>query len=924
MLGKIQKAVSDMKAATTLEAAQTTFNAIEDEVVATSNRNDEKFAELVNEVKTAREEQKQLLEELFAKYKEILPTIEGTDANDMAILDTLIAQARKEANNAKTANDVKKAQTKFENLMDSELKKKVEDQTELLQAQMNANDEMDTYKDVLDAMTDLSGAERELIENQIETVKEDIKNAKDVPAVNAALSSFNTFMSGHSEVNTKAKKALLDRAVQKAVEKLETYKAGAYAESTDPAPAGSKKIKELVDDYIKQINDKAKESSTKAEDIEAKLEEILKGTDPAEDAYDGLDEKIEKIKEDLEKNYAKYVEAYNSAIEELDFYAKNAKEKLTGDELAYVNSLIESTKGKLASDTVQSADDVTGAMTVFRNAVAQYSSEFDEYQIEETRKAAVAELESYKGLNNPTINTKIEAGLTSVNAAETVNGIQSALKSALDEINKIISENKVLQAIADARAEFTKYLGSDTQYSNEVKGIVSQALKELESIDVSKATVEDVQLVAEKYNKQLTEQLTKDGQAAKVNVEARRKTAREELALYKELATLSEDSQLLKTIAIYEKNIESDDATVDSIEEALKELLTKVINNNATHELVREKLVAINKVNTINDVFRGNAETQGDSFIKKEDVTNLVTFGKETVLTDYKEIKDAVDAVINEIKNVKKSETAVQDVKDLLSKATKDTEGELPKLVSEMNTFEGYRSTALTTLAGKDEHGVSASIIGEYTDKINAVTLEQYKNGKIDENDDKVFDDLIAEAENKIKDNISGLNNKVTEAGNNAKNIGDVDTKVGTQTPLFDKKTEDLQSGVKIENGKVSGTIKKQESYAAYGDSSTDGYYVCLRFECPEASRIVLKRTGGGYSGGTHEITALDEGKKLKEDWDGTVNLIVRIKPDQVGTLRIEYEYYGWTEDGEVDTENVTKGELTDFSGLKFDGYVAE
>ena len=892
MLGKIQKAVSDMKAATTLEAAQTTFNAIEDEVVATSNRNDEKFAELVNEVKTAREEQKQLLEELFAKYKEILQTIEGTDANDMEILDTLIAQARKESNNAKTANDVKNAQAKFEKLMDSELKQKVDNQTKLLKAQMDANDEMDTYKDVLDAMTDLTESERSVIEDQIATVKEQIKNAKNIENIDEALESieqalvnFGTFMEGHAEVNAKAEKALLDRAVEKAIEKLETYKTGAYANEMDPVDE-EKTIKELVDEYIEQINNAAEEKNAKASNIEEKLNEILNGNDPV--TADGLDEKIETIKQNIEDNYENYINAYNVALEELNLYAKNAKVKLTGDELAYVNSLIESTKGKLSN--VQTEAAVEKAMTVFRNAVTQYSSEFDEYQIEEIRKVAISELESYKELNDDEINTAVDEGLSNVKTGKTVGDIQTALKNAEDAINKIISKNEVLQAIANVRTEFTKYLEDDEKYTTELKAIASQALKELQTIDKEEGKVEEVDFIAEKYRKEIKAQLEKDGQLKQEEIKEARETAKETLALYKELATLSEDTSLLTTIGIYEKNIDSENATAESIEKDLNELLKS--NIEIYHPLVNAKLVAITTINTIGGE---------DSFCNKTEYAHLT----KTKLTDYTEIKDAVNDVISKIKNVKKSDDAVTKVNALLDKATKKSDGELIVLVTEMNELEEKRANAISELKGKDTKNIATSIIEEYTDKINAITLKEYKEKKTLDVPDKVFKDILTAADSALKSYKSGLDAKVKEAKNSTENVENVNNKIGSQAVKFGTELSKLQSELSVTNGKVSGTLLKQEKYEeAYGKNS-EGWYMCLRFECPEASKIEVTRSGAGA---TESITRTIE--YGTDEWDnGVLDVIVQIKDkNQIDNFKIEYKYYGWDDDGKqpIITGNIT------------------
>ncbi len=90
----------------------------------------------------------------------------------------------------------------------------------------------------------------------------------------------------------------------------------------------------------------------------------------------------------------------------------------------------------------------------------------------------------------------------------------------------------------------------------------------------------------------------------------------------------------------------------------------------------------------------------------------------------------------------------------------------------------------------------------------------------------------------------------------------EVDVDIADSVDLLGKKASDLQEGVRIDDGKVYGTLKYVTEYTDFSSNPAEqeGYYVALHFACEDASSIkvngvtldedgiiilIIKRKGG-------------------------------------------------------------------------------
>ena len=902
LASKIEKAITDIKNADNLEAAKAVFDEMQNEVIkaSKSNKDAEDLVEAVEEVKQEIADSRKILTDLLNTYKDVAKDMEDMTPEDLEMLNSIIDGAQRAANNAKTKGELAGVQKSFEDLMkqveNSKLNDAVTTKNALVIAQEEAIKKLDAYKETLDSMTDLDSNQKQIIENALKTARTDTMNAKAAPEVKTAVEAFENLMKQYHEnmINETAENLITD-ALNKAIEKLETYKTGAYADTVDPDPKedekeNPKKIKELAEQYIEELKQQAetlknglgaKENPTDSyKDIETKLDQMIKGS--AEDKADGLDEKIEAIKNANKEQQASYVEAYNKAIEELKVYAENAKTfGLSTEELENINSLIDNTKAKIGS--VKTSDEVEKAMELFRDAVSTFSSEFDKYQLDETKKSAQEELKAYKGITEG-IDELVDAGISSVKSGTSVNKVMENLQAAIDEIEKAIAENEGAKAKADALKLFNQFLQDEGKYSTAIHGIAGKAMDELKALVSDNLTKENVEKIQKEYMNKIDEQLKKEGTTLEELKAEAREEAKEAIALYKELAQKSNDSALLEAITPYENIVDSESSDLSAIENATVELKA-YIDSNASHKLVSTKLKDIEEIEGIDDATLGK-------WVAEESHTNLT--GK---LAENKYIKAEMDKVIANIKNAENDEN--------LTKALADGEKAINDIIKALDKMEKERKEALETNLTKVENIDKAeSVETTYADKIKAVTYDDYKNYKPTETETTIFDALIKEAGEAVKNYLDG---QIESKNNNVENVNDVLAKEVFKESeggvLGKDDITEFQEDVSIIDGKVSGTLKYVESFEKFNEGNVDeqkGNYLWLLFENPYGGKIKARRYNSG------ELSKEVEAGKGKG-----ILFINRITDDQLEKgIKIEVDFYD-EKDQKVKTLTIS-----DFTGL--------
>ena len=922
-----------MKKASTLEAAQEIYDEIVADVYSAAGVDEvDEFEDAVAAVVESKEDAKKLATEHLNKCLEVSKTMEGLTAHDKGVISDLVSGALEEVKSAKTAKEVKDAESKLDKLLVdggyTKLQAEVARQNAILEAQKEAYKVLDAYESALNGMTNFADAAK--VQNAIAAARRNILNAeKDTDIIvtdgsdaitGGIVKSFIDYIASNYDTMTKpAAQTLLDNELEEALETLNAYKTGAYANEEDPAGTideddNVKLIKDLVDDYIEAVQEAANIPSK-----DLTVTSYKKVADALDTAVGALDGKIDTIKKAAEKNQEAYMEAYKAAAEELKVYEDNAKAfNLTSEQLEYINSLISNTRGKIAE--VTTAQEVVTAMTVFRNAVAEYYSDFDQHQIEEIRKIAVAKLEEYNDLSNA-IDTLVNNGVAAVNSEKTVSGIQTELQKALDLINATIKEDQLAAAKVEARAKFYVFLrdnDEELEYSDKIYEIASKAIDAINT-----ATNErDIEHAVENYMAQIDVELEKLGTSLAKEVKAAQEKAKEQTQLYKELAEEITDAadkkELLDTIKLYEDSILSTNATLSSIRndlEALKDFI-----DTFEHTIVSAKVKAIDYIKGIGEVYylSGTYPTQYGN------LSNYCVGGKlnyELLIKDSY-MKNVFDTAIAAIKSTKKEENIAFDgshpKNGTLFYTQRDNIVATVHKLSEMegarkaveNKLTGVNPTVLTELNVPETAKEKAKLFLEnyYNENIAApkVTLSEYLN------DTDVFNKKEAAAKEALTNYLNGEIKKEALANLNVTNVAEaVKTANGEKgETILGTSLSNLQRNVSITtNEKGEGVVTGQLHNVVLTEFSKteemrNGYFLTLVLGSTTAKKVKIASSSG-------------EEKELGTD--GIVTIRFADEKD-LSTKKITVKYYNddKTTDETTLIQSIT---ISDFSKLELVGF---
>ena len=913
---KINNAIADMKKATTLEDAQEIYDEILADVYSAAKVNSslasivDTFEDAVAAVVESREDAKKLATEHLNKCLEVSKTMEDLTAHDKGVISDLVSGALEEVNNAKTAKEVTDAESKLGKLLVdggyTKLQAEVARQNAILEAQKEAYKVLDAYESALNNMTDF--ADKAKVQNAIAAARRNILDAENSDEVVKVKNAFVEFINNNYDAMTKpAAQTLLDNELEEAIETLNAYKTGAYADEKDPDDR-EKTIENVVNGYIETLKTTANVSTNSLtlesyKTVDTKLANYVKI----------LNEKIAKIKKEAEENQEAYMESYRAAVEELKVYEDNAKEfNLTSEQLEYINSLISNTKGKIAE--VTTAQEVVTAMTVFRNAVAEYYSDFDQYQIEEIRKIAISKLEEYNDLSTD-IDTLVTEGVEAVKSQTTVSGIQTELQKALDEINVKIKSSAIAKAKVEARAKFYVFLrdnDEELEYSDKIYEIASKAIDA-----INNATNErDVEHAVENYMAQIDEELEKLGTSLANEVKVAQEKAKEQTALYRELANTITDvnkrQELLNTIKLYEDSILSKDATKSSIardEKALREFI-----ETFEVELVSAKVNAIEYIKAIGEKYFLKVNNAAIVNTLSDYTTNNELDYEKLIKDPY--VKAAFDDAIEIIKNATKSEELEVDTKnspkgDKITTAKNTVDSAVIKLsnmvkvkntvkekltgtgldnyLTELNISEGAKNKAKDFLKNYYEENIATITLDDYVDNSNIFT--EKKNN----------------VEAALKNYLNGEIKKEALANLNVTNVAEAVKKANSDSEtILETTLSNLQRNVSITtNEKGEGVVTGQlHNVKLVKFSKTEelqtGYFLTLSLGSTTAKKVKIASSSG-------------EEKELESD--GIVTIRFADKKD-LSTKKITVKYYN--DDGTTLIQSIT---ISDFSKLELVGF---
>ncbi len=914
---KIGEAISNINAASTEEQAKVLYDDMVEEILKKTSEsvaNVDKAAQLekiaTNE-KTKREQKQKLATEIFNRFKE-LAVEEGVSSE----LNPHINEALKNIENAKTAKDVDNELSEFRRLLNADtygnLKTKFDAQEDFLTAQKDALTVLDAYESALDAIQDSNV--KTAIENALKLAREEIMAADEEGRVNQVVGAFESqVVAEYPNAKKSVAKKLVSDALAEALQQLEAYKTGAYAEEKlVQLSAGKwevvkpeKTIKQLADEKIALLQTIANGLlQDSAIDTTTSNKSYKKVNTDLQTYVDNIDAEIEKIKDNMRENQEAYLQAYEEALEELEIYEANAeKYGLTGEALEYVKTEVVAVKAKIAS--VDTEGEVNAAMGLFRNGIKQYSPEFDAYQVTETRKAVKEALEEYKELNDADINNAVVDAVADLEKAGTVDAIKKIERDAMEAIIAEIKDNELASAKLEARKEFLVFIEEEnsqySQYSKEVKELASEAISKIKDA----YSVADVNTQVEKYRSLIDKQLKLDNTSMQAEVAKARESALKEIAIYEEIATAAKDTGTLNRISAAKAAISSETATLKSIDTAKSNLIRDI--RALGLPIVSAKVDAIDWLRNIG---------APNYYTYALNTTNVGTYLKDYTegreLSYNKLVKDAYinsqfekafnmvkDAADVDAVNVQKNGIGA-GIADETHSGTKDNpktaRGVIVKAVNSLVVMEKARGEELANL--DTLMGAYPELEDLYEAQVKAVDMNAYNSNP------SIFDEIYERAEIALENHVKDLIKSEAQANLNVESVNDsIKEANGGNDTLFNTKIDQVQEDVSVSTnnngeGKVTGTLHKQNSTDfTQNFTQKTGYYLVLSFTSETAKRIEYERSGVSTGSGV-----LDEDRIL---------VIWFENEEALANTKLVISFYGDDEENPIQTITIS-----DFSDL--------
>lgn len=504
---KIKTAIEDIEEATTKEAIDAKF----DEIVKQIKKvypEIEKLAE-ENSEKTA-EERAKAMEEVEA-YREAVAQANLLDSERKSI-DTIIANATKAIENAKTPDDVRGAMGSLSQLMSgytgldtikvqnaaikelntylgkvrpgtrttineaieaikketviSNITTTVNNIKDLVISQDEVYANLQAYKDTLPTIDNsvISSINKSIILLEISKVEEQVENADGEAEVKDIMNEFTTnYVTNYPMLETATQNALLKNATDSAIKTLEKYLTGYEeyykgTETYDVQLKAEKAIAELrvgkkEDGTVLDTADKVKDAlgNFAEKDEEGNVITSAKGY------LKEIEETITAIEANKDAIKTAYIAAYNNAMKELEgYYNYVSGTDLTNAQKEEVYSMIDNAKVTIASVTTNTA--VESAMNSFKGYISKY---YEKAMIDKVKESAKAELETYKNSPIAAVKSAAQAGIDAIDALTgdeyTIAKIDEALSDAKTTIQGIIAENDINVAKSEAMSNIMTY-----------------------------------------------------------------------------------------------------------------------------------------------------------------------------------------------------------------------------------------------------------------------------------------------------------------------------------------------------------------------------------------------------------------------------------------------------------------------------------
>ncbi len=874
---------------------------------STSDANVDKVAQLekiaTNE-KTKREQKQKLATEIFNRFKE-LAAEEGVSSE----LNPHINEALKNIANAKTAKDVDNELSEFRNLLNvdtyGDLKTKFDAQEDFLTAQKDALTVLDAYESALDAIQDSNV--KTAIEDALKLAREEIMAADEEGRVNDVVGAFESqVVAEYPNAKKSVAKKLVSDALAEALQQLEAYKTGAYAEEKLIDGVPNKTVKQLVDEKIASLQTTAngllQDSTIDTTDPNKSYKKV--NTD-LQSYVDAIDAKIEEIKDKMREDQEAYLEAYEEALEELEIYEANAeKYGLTGEALEYVRTEVAAVKAKIAS--VDTEGEVNAAMSLFRNGIKQYSPEFDAYQVTETKKAVKEALEEYKELNDAGITNDVVTAVASLEKAGTVDAIKKIERDTMKAITEKIKDNELTSAKLEARKEFLVFIEDEnsqySQYSEEVKKLASEAISKIKDA----YSVADVNTQVEKYRSLIDKQLKLDNTSMQAEVAKARENALKEIAIYEEIATTAKDTATLNRIAVAKAAISSETATLKSIDTAKSNLVRDI--RALGLPIVSAKVDAIDWLKGIGTNYYTNVA--GNSEINNYLLAYTDTGKTNGKLSYAKLIKDAYinsqfEKAFNMIKDAEDVD-AVELQKDggteKFGGGVTTARGVIVKAIKQdltnMETKRAEASTKLGNLMNADKYSELKDI---YEEQVKAVDMTAYNSNP------SIFDEIYERAEIALENHVKDLIKSEAQANLNVESVNDSIKEANKgSNELLGTQINEVQENVSVSTnnngeGKVTGTLHKlsEEDTFTQGFTQKTGYYLVLSFTSETAKTIKYQR-----------LDSSDENQGSGELDDDGILVIWFADKEALANTKLVITFYG--DDDETPIQTISISDFTD------------
>lgn len=255
---------------------------------------------------------------------------------------------------------------------------------------------------------------------------------------------------------------VLDTAKETAVAQLKPYK--------DYEKANSDAMKEQILGIITKAEEDINAAETK-EDVENLLNKALEDIKSADSEIDDKMELLNDKKQDAFDN----LQAYEDVLSEV--------EGLTPEDKTRVENIIKQAKKDI--EAANSEEELTAAETKFSTLIGQYNN----VDLEKTRKEAIAALEEHRDSSKPALEKKINEAIESIKKETNKETIKSTKNTTLKEIAPVETAQEKAYAYLK---EYEDYLTANSSLSPEEKNIIRGEIETVKGLIANSDSVEEI------------------------------------------------------------------------------------------------------------------------------------------------------------------------------------------------------------------------------------------------------------------------------------------------------------------------------------------------------------------------------------------------------------------------------------------------